>query len=152
MLGHLFTLNPLCFMPLNVSVLTTRAECTEALADLNGELDGFQQRTSNLAFAGRQSGRTEAEANARRAGATAEISAYTAILAQPDLPADMRRLNESKLRRANDRLDNLNDRGSARTGAAALLAEVDAEQVTAQVAVLTDAIAQVTARRDALPA
>ena len=139
-------------MPLNVQVLTTRAECDDVLDDLNGELDSYQNRTTNLAFADRRTGRTQADVQGQLAGVEAEIAAYSAILASPAITPALRRLNESKLRRANDRRDNLNDRGSARSGPARLLADVDAEQVTAQVAVLTGAIGEVTTRRAALPA
>ena len=64
----------------------------------------------------------------------------------------MRKQNESKLRRTTDRRDNLTERGEARSGAPAFLAAVDAAQVAAQVAVLTDAQTQATTRRAALPA
>lgn len=139
-------------MPLELSMLTTRAECDEVLDDLNAELDGYQQRTSNLGFAGRQADRTQADVSGQLAGVNAEIAAYTAILAAPDLTPTLRRQSESKLRKANDRKDNLGDRGSARSATARFLANVDAEQVTAQVAVLTNAKNQVTAHRATLPA
>ena len=139
-------------MALDPSLLTTRAECDTVLADLAAELDTYQQRDSNLDFADRRSARVQDDVTARLAGVDAEIAAYTAILATPNLTAALRQQNESKLRRANDRKDNLTERGSARTGAAAFLADVDAAQVAAQVATLTDAQAQVTTRRAALPA
>ncbi|HEX8657963.1 MAG TPA: hypothetical protein VF690_10530 [Hymenobacter sp.] len=82
----------------------------------------------------------------------AEISAYTAILATPNLTDALRKQNESKLRRATDRKDNLSERGAARTGAPAFLAAVDAEQIASQVTVLTEAQAQVTTRKAVLPA
>ncbi|MFD2785481.1 hypothetical protein [Hymenobacter rubripertinctus] len=139
-------------MPITLSLLTTRAECDEALADLNGELDGYQQRTSNLDYADRRTERTQADVDGRLAGAEAEIAAYEAIMAAPNLTPTLRRQTESKLRRANDRRDNLNDRGGSRSGVARLLSEVDADQVVAQVAVLTAVIGQVTTHRAALPA
>ncbi|MBT9395124.1 hypothetical protein KLP40_18295 [Hymenobacter sp. NST-14] len=116
-------------MPLELSMLTTRAECDEVLDDLNAELDGYQQRTSNLEFADRRADRTQADISGQLAGVNAEIAAYTAILASPDLTPALRRQNQSKLRKANDRKDNLNDRGSSRSAAARFLASVDAEQV-----------------------
>lgn len=138
-------------MPLTLSLLTTRAECDEALADLTGELDGYQQRTSNLDFADRRTERTQADVDGRLAGVEAEIAAYDAMLAAPNLTPTLRRQTESKLRRANDRRDNLNDRGGSRSGVSRLLSEVDADQVAAQVQVLTDAMAQVTAHKATLP-
>ncbi|UYZ63951.1 hypothetical protein [Hymenobacter weizhouensis] len=137
-------------MALELSTLTTRAECDEALVDLQAELDGYEQRTSNLEFSDRQAQRTQADVAGQLAGVEAEIAAHTAILAQTNLTPALRRQSEGKLRRANDRRDNLNDRGSARSGAARFLADVDAEQVAAQVTVLTNAISQVTAHRATL--
>ncbi|MBO0356498.1 hypothetical protein J0X19_00945 [Hymenobacter sp. BT186] len=139
-------------MALDVTVLTTRAECDEVLDDLAAELDGYQQRTSNLEFADRRTSRSQADAAGQLAGVEAEIAAYTAILASPDITATMRKQNETKLRRANDRRDNLTDTGSSRSAASRLLAAVDTQQVQAQVDVLTEAQTQVTTHRATLPA
>jgi hypothetical protein len=139
-------------MPIDVTVLTTRAECDEVLAGLEAELDGYAVRTTNLEYADRRTDRTQADAEGRLAGVEAEIAAYTAILAAPGITPALRKQNETKLRRANDRRDNLTDSGSARSAAARLLAAVDAEQVAAQVAVLTEAKTAVTAHRNTLSA
>jgi hypothetical protein len=138
-------------MALTLTLLTTKAECDEAFASLAAELDTYAQRDSNLDFADRQADRASTGAAAQLAGVTAEIAGLTAMLAVPGLSPAQRRTTESKLRRANDRKDNLTERGQARTGAAAFLAEVDAEQVAAQVATLTQAQAAVTAHRATLP-
>jgi hypothetical protein len=138
-------------MALPLALLTTKAECDEALASLAAELDGYQQRDSNLAFQGRETDRTGTEVAGLLAGVNGEIAGLQASLATPGLPAPLRKQYESKLRRANDRKDNLTERGQARTGAAAFLAEVDAEQVAAQVATLTQAQAAVAAHRATLP-
>lgn len=139
-------------MPIDVTVLTTRAECDDALTDLEAELDGYAVRNTTLAYADRRTDRTQADAEGRLAGVEAEIAAYTSILAAPGITPDLRRQNETKLRRATDRRDNLTDQGSARGGVARLLAAVDAEQVAAQVAVLTQAQSAVVAYRNTLPA
>lgn len=138
-------------MALDPSLLTTKAECDTVLTDLAAELDTYQQRDSTLDYQTRQSTRTQDDVTARLAGVNAEITAYTAILATPNLTDALRKQNESKLRKANDRKDNLTERGTSRAGAAAFLADVDAAQVAAQVLVLTDAQTQVTARKAALP-
>ena len=138
-------------MALDLTLLTTKAECDTVLADLAAELDTYQQRDSTLGYQDRQTTRTQEDVTARLAGVNAEITAYTAILATPSLPEAMRKQNESKLRKANDRKDNLTERGTARAGAAAFLADVDATQVDAQVTVLTGAQTEVTARKAALP-
>ena len=138
-------------MPLDLTLLTTKAECDTALADLIAELDTVQQRDSNLDYQDRQAGRSADDVAGRLAGVNAEIASYTATLAQAGIPDSLRRQTQSKLRKANDRKDNLTERGEARTGAAAFQANVDAEQVAAQVTVLTTAQTQVTARKAALP-
>ena len=139
-------------MALNLQLLTTRAECDEALDNLAAELDGYQHRDGNLDYADRQAGRTATDVAGRLAGVQAEIDSYTTTLAQPNLPAAMRRQFDSKLRRATDRKDNLDERGQARTGAAAFLAGVDADQIAAQVTILTDAQRAVSAHKATLPA
>jgi hypothetical protein len=138
-------------MALNLNLLTTQAECDTAQAGLAAELDTYQVRDTNLDYRDRQSTRTKDDVAAQLAGADAEVAAYTAILAMPNITDTMRKLNESKLRRTNDRRDNLTERGEARTGAPAFLADVDAAQNAAQVALLTDAQAQVSTRKAALP-
>lgn len=137
-------------MALDLTLLTTKAECDEALADLTAELETYQHRTDNLDYAGRQADRSQGDVTARLAGVQAEIDSYTAVLKVPNLSAVLRKQTESKLRRATDRKDNLSERGSTRTGSAALLAAVDSAQLDAQVAVLSDAIAQVTTRKGQL--
>jgi hypothetical protein len=139
-------------MALDLTLLTTKAECDDALADLAAELDGYQHRTANLDYAATQADRSTADVAARLAGVQAEIDSYTAMLNVPNMPAALKKQTESKLRRATDRKDNLAERSQARTGAAAFLAAVDAEQVAAQVATLTSAQAAVSSRKAALPA
>ena len=138
-------------MALDLTPLTTKAECDEALDSLAAELDTFQHRSGNMSYAATQAGRTSADVAAQLAGVNAEITAYTAILATPGLTTALRKTNESKLRRANDRKDNLTERGEARTGSAAFLANVDAEQLDAQVGTLTKAQVAVTNHKATLP-
>lgn len=138
-------------MALDLTPLTTKAECDEALASLTAELDGYQQRDSRLAYQDRQTDRTSTGLTGQLAGVNGEIAGLQAALATPGLPANMRKQYENKLRRANDYKDNLNERGSTRTGSAAVLTAVDNAQLDAQVAILTDAIAQVEARKGQLP-
>jgi hypothetical protein len=138
-------------MALDLTPLTTKAECDEALASLTAELDGYQQRDSRLAYQDRQTDRTSTGLTGQLAGVNGEIAGLQAALATPGLPANMRKQYENKLRRANDYKDNLNERSSTRTGSAAVLTAVDNAQLDAQVAILTDAIAQVEARKGQLP-
>ena len=139
-------------MALDLTLLTTKAECDDALADLQAELEAFQHRDNNLDYAAGVSGRTNAGVTARLAGVQAEIDSYTAMLNTPNMPVALKKQTESKLRRANDRKDNLAERNEARTGTAAFLAAVDTEQVAAQVATLISAQQAVSTRKAALPA
>ena len=139
-------------MALDVPLLTTKAECDEALAGLAAELETYQHRTDNLDYAAGQADRTLGDVTARLAGAQAEIDSYTAMLNVPNMPAALKKQTESRLRRAHDRKDNLSERSQARTGSPAFLAAVDAEQVAAQVATLTGAQQAVATRKAALPA
>jgi hypothetical protein len=136
----------------DLSKLTTRDECDEALESLAAELDTYQHRDGNLDFADRQAGRTSTTVAGQLAAVNAEIAGFEAMLATPGISKATQRTATSKLRHANDRKDNLTERGQARTGAVAYLASVDADQIAAQVAVLTKAQAEVTAHRATLPA
>lgn len=139
-------------MAFDLTLLTTRLECNDVLTDLANELDTYAHRNDNLDYADRQSVLVKTDVTAQLAGVNAEIAGYTGILALTGITPALRKTNESKLRRANDRKENLAERGSARAGAAAFLANVDAEQVAAQVATLTGAQTAVTTHKATLPA
>lgn len=139
-------------MAIDLTRLTTRPECDEAVESLEAELDSYQHQDNNISYGERQAGRSSADVQGRLIGVNAEIASYSATLAQADLPAKLRKQTESKLRRAHDRKDNLTERGEARTGALAFLATVDATQNEAQVTILRDAIDQVARHRATLPA
>ncbi|AWM31605.1 hypothetical protein DDQ68_01645 [Hymenobacter nivis] len=132
-------------------MLTTKADCDEALAGLAAELETYQHRNDNLDYAAGQADRSLGDVTARLAGVQAEIDSYTAMLNVPNMPASLKKQTESRLRRAHDRKDNLSERTQARTGSPAFLAAVDAEQVAAQVATLTGAQQAVATRKAALP-
>ncbi|TGE24661.1 hypothetical protein E5K00_05465 [Hymenobacter aquaticus] len=139
-------------MALDPSILTNPAECDEVLDDLTAELASYQNRDTNQDYADTRSEQVKAKIKALLTGVEAEITAFTTILATVGLPDDVRKYNESKLRKANFRRANLLEQGSARSNAARFLAAVDAEQIDAQVAVLTNAITKVTERRAQLSA
>ncbi|WP_162549726.1 hypothetical protein [Hymenobacter nivis] len=138
-------------MALDLTLLTTKADCDEALAGLAAELETYQHRNDNLDYAAGQADRSLGDVTARLAGVQAEIDSYTAMLNVPNMPASLKKQTESRLRRAHDRKDNLSERTQARTGSPAFLAAVDAEQVAAQVATLTGAQQAVATRKAALP-
>ncbi|RYU78212.1 hypothetical protein [Hymenobacter persicinus] len=139
-------------MALDLTLLTTRAECDDVLQDLEAELETYQHRDSNLSYTDSRVARSKAETGAQLLQVEAEIGMYTGMLATPGISASLRKQYETKLRRANDRRDNLRDQGGARSAPARVLAAIDAEQIDAQVSVLTAAQSQVTSHRATLAA
>jgi hypothetical protein len=139
-------------MTYNVNSLKDRAQCLEAKTSLEAELDGYQTRDAVNAYQDRQSSRADATATTRLAAATEKVAYLTQQLASPNLaPADRRRF-EDQLLTASYQKSRLTNRTADAGGAAAFLADVDVDQIDAQVAVLSAAIAAVQARHDALPA
>ncbi|TLM90035.1 hypothetical protein [Hymenobacter jeollabukensis] len=132
--------------------LKTRAQCLDAKEKLEAELDGYQNRDNNLAFQDRREGRADASAASRLSKATARIAQLTDQLAQTDLSEKDRLRYQRELVTANYQKDLLDLRPTSTGGVDEFLADVDSDQVDAQVALLTQAIADVQARHDALPA
>jgi len=132
-------------------LLTTRAECDQVLDSLTAELAGYENRETNLNYADTKDARSQVNKAGRLAGINAEIASYTSILATPDITPTLRAQNTSKLRRANDKRDNLTDPGAARN-TTLFLEDVDAEQVDSQVVVLSNAKTLVTNHRATLAA
>ncbi len=139
-------------MPASLTTLTTRAQCDEALASLAAEVRTYQHRNTNLAFADETATLNQADTATQLAGATASVTFFTDSLARPNLPTAEKKRLESQLLTARYRFDRLTAQSGTQTGSAAYLADVDADQVAAQVAVLTAAQAAVTAHRATLPA
>ena len=139
-------------MSLDLSELTNRPQCDEVLSSLEAELAGYQIRDNNQGHAETRSAHTDATKAKRLADVQSDIDLYEYNLAKPGLSDDRREEYASKLRRAIDKRDNLNDRSGGQKPTQRVLAAVDAQQVDAQVAVLTAAIQQVRAHRDTLSA
>ncbi|GAA4374900.1 hypothetical protein [Hymenobacter koreensis] len=139
-------------MAYDVNTLKDRAQCLEAKASLEAEIDGYQNRDQNLAYQDRREDRAGASAASRLATATDRVNYLTEQLARPDLAAADRQRYDDQLLTANYQKARLTNRTANSGGTAAFLADVDADQVDAQVALLTGAIAAVQARHDALPA
>ncbi len=139
-------------MPFDVNLLKTRPQCMAAKASLEAELDGYQNRDRSLEYQDRQAGRAEASVASRLATATGQLEYATEQLARPDLSeADRKRYKTQQLT-ARHQKERLESRAEDEGGTAASLAEVDADQVDGQVAVLSGAIAAVQTCHDALPA
>jgi hypothetical protein len=139
-------------MTYDVNTLKDWAQCNEAQAALEAELDGYQNRDQNQAFKDRQAGRTDATTASQLAKTTDQVAYLTQQLAGTSLSAADRTRYEDQLLTANYQKARLTRRAASAGGAASFLADVDIDQVDAQVAVLTGAIAAVQARHNALPA
>jgi hypothetical protein len=139
-------------MAYDVNTLKTRAQCLEAKASLEAELDGYQNRDENLAFQDRREGRAGASAASRLSTVTDRVAYLNDQLARPDLTAADRRRYEDQLLTANYQKARLQNRTADNGGSAAFLADVDADQVDGNVALLTGAVAAVQTRHDVLPA
>lgn len=139
-------------MTYDVNTLNDRAQCLEAQTSLEAELDGYQNRDQNLAFQDRQAGRTDASLASQLASANAQVAYLTQQLARPDLSVADRRRYEDQQLTATYQQARLTKRSANTGGAASFLADVDSDQIDAQVAVLSGALAAVKARHDALPA
>lgn len=139
-------------MAYDVNKLKTRAQCLEAQEKLEAELDGYQNRDNNLAFQDRRESRADASAATRLSKATERITQLDAQLARTDLSEKDRLRYQRELVTANYQRDLLGLRPTSLGGVDEFLADVDSDQVDAQVALLTQAIAGVQTRYDALPA
>lgn len=139
-------------MAFDVNLLKTRPQCVTAKASLEAELDGYSNKDQNLGFQDRQAGRSEASVASRLATATSQLAYFTGQLARPDLSdVDRRRYTGSQLS-ARFQKERLDLRAADEGGSDAFLADVDADQIDGQVAILTAAIAAAQTRHDALPA
>ncbi|MDO7875289.1 hypothetical protein Q5H93_11140 [Hymenobacter sp. ASUV-10] len=139
-------------MAYDVSLLKTRAECITAKTALEAELDGYQNRDQNDDFQDRQAGRAQASLSSRLTTATNRVTYLDGQLARPDLSdADRARYEDEHLT-ATYQKARLAKRAAASGGAPAFLEQVDETQVDGQVAILSQAIADVQVHHDGLSA
>ncbi|MGY3087338.1 prophage DNA circulation protein [Hymenobacter sp. UYAg731] len=139
-------------MAASLATLTTRAECDEALTGLTAELATYQHRDSNLSYADGLAETRATTTAARLAKATDDVAHYTTESARAGLtPAEKLRAQNSLITATAQR-DRLTLATGAQTGSVAYLADVDADQIDAQIATLTAAQTAVTAHRATLAA
>ena len=139
-------------MAANPTILTTRAECDEALAGLAAELATYQHRDSNMTYADGQAETRATTTAARLAKATDDVTRYTADVARTGLtPAEKLRAQISLITATAQR-DRLTLATGAQTGATAYLSDVDGDQIDGQIAILTAAQTAVTTHRATLRA
>lgn len=139
-------------MAFPVELLTTRTLCDEVLAELQTELDDLTFRQTSY-------DRRDDKATARATDISEELATLdrdvadlTAQLAAMPTDSKYRPRREAELRTAIKRRGDLGAAQATRGPVAAFRTAVDLRQVTAQVAELTTAKAEVTARRATLPA
>ena len=139
-------------MAFDVNLLKTRAQCVAAKASLEAELDSYTVRNTNLDFRDRQAERSETSVASRLATATSQLTYATQELARPDLSDVDRSRYKAQQLTARHQKERLESRAEEEGGTTAFLADVDADQVDGQVAILTSAIAATQTRHDALSA
>lgn len=136
-------------MPYNVSTLTTVAECDQLIQSANDVKEDLQFGEVSITRRNNSRLRTATRLAATLATVVAQIDAFTA--ARDAMPAGPEKdsLN-SKLRRLNDRMENLEESRS-RAGAVALLdSEMEKAMIAAQIAVVNDFMAAIEVRKAAL--
>ena len=139
-------------MAANVNLLQTQAQCDEALDSLNREKRMYERRDYNQAYTDTEAADRATTTAAQLSKAEDDVTRYTTDVARTGLSASEMRTAQRALINATARRDRLRLTSEAVTGAAAYLADVDADQVDAQLATLQTAIAEVTAHRATVPA
>jgi hypothetical protein len=139
-------------MAFDVNLLKTRAQCLAAKESLEAELDTYSNRNDNLDFRDRQAGRSETSVASRLATATSQLAYATQELARPDLSDVDRKRYKTQQMTARHQKERLESQAEEEGGTAAFLADVDADQVDGQVAILTAAITATQTRHDVLSA
>ncbi|MBT9392347.1 hypothetical protein KLP40_04155 [Hymenobacter sp. NST-14] len=134
------------------ALLTTRAECDAATADVTFELKTFSHRDAGLDIADERASRSQASGAAALAKKDAEILVAQGQAAVPGLtPEQQQDANDAlELLQAQRKKIMKSNRTSA--GTARFLSTVDAAQVQGQVEVLTAVLAGIAAHRATLPA
>jgi hypothetical protein len=139
-------------MAANVNLLTTKAECDQALESLTKEKAAYLHRDYNQTYADGVADDRASTVATRLAKATADVTHYTTEVARTGLTPVELRAAKRALIAATSRRDNLELSSEATTGHLAFLAEVDDDQVDAQIATLENAIQVVTAHKGTLSA
>lgn len=139
-------------MIFNVNLLKTRPQCIAAKASLEAELDNYNNRDQNLDFHDRQAVRSETSVASRLATAISQLAYANQELARPDLSDADRKSNKTREMTARHLKERLENQSEEEGGTIAFLADVKADQVDGQVAILMAAIAATQTRHDALSA
>lgn len=136
-------------MAYNTSKLQKKAECDQAIALANTRKKDLAYDQTVLQHG--LDNKTESANNASiaMASVTAQIAGTeAAVAAMPDGPDKTKQ--QSKLRRLNDRKDNLNDTLTEGGNVVVLDTELEAKMISLQLAEIETYIAEVTTRKNAL--
>ena len=138
-------------MSYNVTHLTTVAECDQLINAANDSKSDVQFAQTNLTKRNNDRLRSSAKLTATLATVSAQITAFSAARdAMPDGPDKDAII--SRLRRLNDRMENLEESRS-KAGAVALLDnELERSINDAEIEVIDEFLAAVTARKEAIVA
>jgi hypothetical protein len=138
-------------MAADVNLLTTKAECDQALESLTREKATYAHRDYNQTYADGVATDRATTLTAQLAKAADDVTRYTADVARTGLTDVEKRASQRALITATARHATLELNNAAVTGPTAYLADVDADQVDAQIATLATAMQAVMDRKDALP-
>ncbi|MBC8085505.1 MAG: hypothetical protein H7Z21_20085 [Hymenobacter sp.] len=133
-------------------LLTTRAECDVATAELDFELLTFTTRDANLDLADLRADRNQASGTSQLAQLDSKIAADESLIAAPGIDAALLEATIDNLALQRAQRTKLAKRTRLSTGTSRFLASVDAQQVSDQVATLTAAKTGVATHRATLPA
>lgn len=138
-------------MAYNVNLLTTVAECDQLINTANDTKSDLQFAQTNLTKRNNDRLRSSAKLTSTLATVGAQITAFTsardAMPAGPDKDAMI-----SRLRRLNDRMENLEESRN-KAGAVALIDnELERSMIDGQIAVINDFLVAVTTRKEAIEA
>jgi len=133
-------------------LLATRADCDTALASLTKEKAAYDRRDYNQTYADTAATDRAGTIATQLAKAIADVAHYTTEVARAGITDAELRTAKRALIAARGRRDNLELSGETTSGPLAYLADVDADQVDAQLATLEAAMQAVGARKAALPA
>ncbi|AMR26896.1 hypothetical protein A0257_07105 [Hymenobacter psoromatis] len=132
------------------SLLTTKAECDAATADVTYELKTFSYRDTGLDLADDRATRSQASGAAALARKEADIVVAQGQATLPGLTALQQQDAADALELLQAQRKQLLKRNRTTTGTDRFLASVDAAQVQAQVDTLTAVLAAIVARRATL--
>ncbi|GAB3863970.1 hypothetical protein GCM10028824_00890 [Hymenobacter segetis] len=138
-------------MAADVNLLTTKADCDQALTSLTKEKGTYAHRDYNQTYADTQATDRATTVAAQLAKATDDVAHYTTEAARTGLTEGEKRAAQRALIAATARKANLELSNSAVSGPTAYLADVDADQIDAQIATLDASIKAVEDRKAALP-